>query len=173
MTIKLGRIRDHWANFIGQFAFQWFVSLTFKNPVRQELGRKKILRWVRQLCVEEGLQIAFIGVENEFYHRAHWHLLMLGRNRFGRNRNLSSVDKEKWARRWWEANCGRWIKVKKGALIKGVRKTTDENKYLAKNLVVENPDASDIFIYNKKLLKKLRRESPVLPKENGTTSRGI
>jgi len=100
-------------------------------------------------------------------------LLMLGRNRFGRNRNLSSVDKEKWARRWWEANCGRWIKVKKGALIKGVRKTTDENKYLAKNLVVENPDASDIFIYNKKLLKKLRRESPVLPKENGTTSRGI
>jgi hypothetical protein len=71
------------------------------------------------------------------------------------------VDEEKWARRWWEANCGRWIKVKKGALIKGVRKTMDEHKYLAKNLVVENPDASDIFIYNKKLLKKSTGRDPI------------
>ena len=157
--IKFGEMRNHWAEFIWQFPFHWWVSLTSKVPLPQSPGRDRILEWVRQLCVEEGMQVAFIAVENEFSHRAHWHLLMLGRNRFGRD--LSSVDKKKWAKRWWKTNCSPRIKVKKGALIKDVEEIVGVSSYLARNLVVKNPDASDLFIYNKKLLKRSTRRSPI------------
>jgi hypothetical protein len=152
--IKFGEIKDHWAIYIAEHPFQWFATLTFRDAVDQVSGRKKVIEWVRKICVGEHLQVGFIAVENEFNCRGHWHLLMLGRNRFGRD--LSKVSKHKWAKRWWEDNCGRNIKLEKGVLIKEVNEIYGVSSYLARNLIVKNPDQSDVFFYNRKLLKKCR-----------------
>ena len=174
--IKFGELNDSYSRFFSQWKFEWYATFTFKDPVKQELGRKKILHWVRRLCVEEQLQVAFIGVFNAFEHRrkilktepylkelddgyisGHWHLLIFGRNRFGQT--LSEVSMEKWAKQWCTENCGKWIHWDNGARITSDFDITQASSYMAQNLIVKNPNASDLLIYNKKLLTKCRLKS--------------
>lgn len=171
--IKFGELNDSYSRFFSQWQFEWCSTLTFKDPVKQELGRKKLLEWTRRLCVDEHIQVAFIGVFNAFEHRrkilktepylkefdndfinGHWHLLMFGRNRFGQT--LSEVSMERWAQEWHKRNCGKWIHWANGAEIRSDFDIMQESGYMAKNLIVKNPDASDLLIYNKELLEKCK-----------------
>ncbi len=173
MRIKFKELIDEFSRFISQWKFEWYAVLTFEDPVKQELGRKKILEWIRRICIYEHIQVAFIGVFNEFEHRqkilktepvlkelddgyihGHWHLMMFGRNRFGQT--LSKVSIKMWAQDWHKRNCGYWIHWDNGARIRSDFNVTQESRYMGKNLIVRNPDGSDLLIYNKKLLKKCR-----------------
>lgn len=157
VRIKFGEIKEHWTSYIAKHPFQWWRTLTSKSTDNQNIVRKKIIEWVRKLCIDEHLQVGFIAVENEFNHRGHWHLLMLGKNRIGET--LAGVSMKKWAKEWCAENCGKWIHWDNGARIRPVNEIMGVSSYLARNLIVEDPDFSDVFIYNKKLLKKCRLKS--------------
>jgi hypothetical protein len=173
---KFKELIDNFSKFVSQWKFEWYSVLTFKDPVKQELGRKKLLQWIRRICVYENIQVAFIGVFNEFEHRqkilktepvlkelddvyipGHWHLMMFGRNRFGQT--LSKVSIKMWAQDWHKRNCGDWIHWDNGARIRSDFNLTQKSRYMGKNLMVRNPDGSDLLIYNKKLLEKCRAKS--------------
>jgi hypothetical protein len=100
----------------------------------------------------ECIQIAFIAVVNEYNHRRHWHLLMLGDSSVGKR--LSDVSKLYWAKDWCKENCGKLIKPENGAKILPVKKVFGVSRYMAHNLVVGDNDKSDIVIYNRRLLKR-------------------
>lgn len=142
MRDKNIEIKGVWTEFIEQHPFEWWVTLTFKNPVKKEIVKKMLEKWTRKLIKEERLQIAYIAVINEV-NRIHLHLLALGRNR--RGKTLSDVTINKWQKKWKAQS-----KIEPVYDIEGV------SSYLAGNLIVRNEDLSDVFIYNTKLLKKLR-----------------
>ncbi len=145
MRLRLGEVRDEFGLFIAQFPFEWFATLTFAYPVNQEAARKRITQWIRAICILEQLQIASIGVFNKL-NRSHLHLVMLGSNRLGRT--LSDVSIEMWTKRWGD-----------DALIKPINNLSGVAGYLSRNLTLNHPDKSEIFIFNKKLLKRVKRGS--------------
>ena len=78
-----------------------------------------------------------------YINRIHLHLLVLGRNRNGKT--LLDVPIDKWKKKW-----------KAQSRIQPVYDIEGVSSYLAGNLIIRNEDLSDVFIYNIKLLKKLR-----------------
>jgi hypothetical protein len=140
MRVRYGEIKDEWALYFTKWPWEWWVTLTFKDTVDQELARKRLLDWTRQICVREKLQLAYMAVYNQ-RNRGHLHLLMLGRNRYGRTLRDISIEE---CNEDWDDN----------SLIKPIYNIYGLGSYLSKNLVLRNSDLSDIVLYNKKLLKK-------------------
>jgi hypothetical protein len=143
---KLGELRDVWALFIAQWPFEWWVTLTFENTVNQEIARKKLNIWTRKICKQEELQLAYFAVFNEL-KRGHLHLLMLGKNRNGKA--LKDVSKKRWTEEWVDGNA----EIKKVFNLMGV------SSYLSQNLTLNNPNLSNIYSYNQRLLKKYKLAS--------------
>jgi hypothetical protein len=142
--IKIGELKDVWALFIAQWPFEWWVTLTFENPVNEEIARKRLKVWTRKICIQEKLQLAYFAVFNEL-KRGHLHLLMLGKNRFGNT--LKNVSLKKWTKEWIEGNA----EIKKVFNLQGV------SQYISQNLTLKNPSLSDIYYYNQGLLRKLKK----------------
>jgi hypothetical protein len=139
--------------FVALHLFQWFVTLTFEEPVTQELGKERLRDWTRRICRGEGLQVAYIAVVNE-ETRSHWHLLMLGQNRWGKT--LHKVSIERWAKDWCRVNCGETISWNDGARIDPVYEIAGASRYLVENLTPSTPSLSTLIFYNKRLLMKCR-----------------
>ena len=104
--------------------------------------KKMLENWARKLIKKERLQVGYIAVINQI-NRIHLHLLMLGKNRHGKT--LLDVSINKWQKKWNAQSEIQFVYD-----IEGV------SGYLAGNLILKNEDLSDVFVYNTKLLKKLR-----------------
>jgi len=140
---KLRAIR-HYGYFINSWPWEWFLTLTFREPVSFDTARRQLLNWNRDLCTSEGIQTAFIAVLNDTNFTPHWHLLMLGKNRHGKA--LQDVSRERWEREWPAI-----------ARIEVVRGNQAVSHYVARNITLWNPDLYELLVYNKKLLNKYRR----------------
>jgi len=136
-------LKTAWEEFISRHPFEWFVTLTFRYPVSSTDARKHCLEWVRSICLKEHLQIAALVVFNDS-KQCHLHLLMLGRNRDGKN--LSTVSKEYWSKQWSKYKCG--------CLIEQVYDCEGAANYLVKNMNLYKDDPDNVLTYNHKLLKK-------------------
>lgn len=150
---EAGSVKNGWANLVAQYPYEWWLSLSFKHPVSQDIAKDRFFDWVRKICIKEHLQIACMAVFNES-HRIHVHALMLGRNRKGKT--LLNVCMKNWAEKWCEKNCGDWISWDNGARIRPVYSIAGVSTYFSKNIHPEHADLSNILFYNRKLLKRCR-----------------
>jgi hypothetical protein len=142
MRVRYGEIKDEWALYFTKWPWEWWVTLTFEDTVDQDLARERLIDWTRKICVREKLQLAYMAVYNQ-RKRGHLHLLMLGRNRYGKT--LRDVSIERCNKDW-----------KAYSRIKPIENIYGLGPYLSKNLVLWNSDLSDIVFYNIKLLKKCK-----------------
>lgn len=136
------RFKGNWASYLSQFPFEWWVSLTFKELIKSEFAKKKLETWSRKLIKEERLQIAYFCVINEV-NRIHLHLLVLGRNRYGKT--LLDVSVERWQQAW-----------KAEAKISPIYDITGISKYFERNAILKDDNLSEVLLYNLKLLKKVK-----------------
>ena len=145
MRLRFGEMKDELTLFFAQCPFEWFATLTFKNPGDQEIARKRLINWTREICLMENLQVGFIAVFNQI-KRGHLHALMIGRNKSGKT--LLDVSENKWAEKWGD-----------NALIKIINNLHGVSAYLSNNVSFGNPDKSNIFFYNQNLLEKNKKPS--------------
>lgn len=102
--------------------------------------------WRIELIEEERIQVAYIGVICTTELQTHIHLLMLGKNRFGKT--LSDVDASKWVKRW-----------KYGiAEIEPIHSKIGSDFYIQSHMSKYKPDAWDILDFNLNLLRKSRHK---------------
>jgi hypothetical protein len=162
------RIKKGWAKLIMQYPFEWWVSLSFQYPVSQDIAKGRFLGWIRKICIKENLQIGCIAVFNSS-SRIHGHALMLGRNR--KEKNLLNVSMKKWAIEWCHKNCGKRMHWYNGARIRPVYFKPGVSTYFSGNLNLESPDLSEVFFYNRKLLKRCRikKSQNYFGKDNAVT----
>lgn len=137
---KLSATRNY-GNFFDSWQWEWFPTLTFKEPVSLDIARRQLLNWNRDLSTGEGIQTAFIAVLNSTTFTPHWHVLMFGKNRHGKT--LLDVLTGKWERKWPGI-----------ARIGVVRDNQAVSKYLARNIILWDSDQYDLITYNQKLLMK-------------------
>jgi hypothetical protein len=173
MRLRLGQIRDEFALFLAQWPFEWLATLTFKFPVEQEIGRKRLIRWTREICIKEHLQVSFVAVFNQMKHD-HLHVLMLGKSKVGKT--LAAVSADKWCNFWVEIRGGRseesrsnqWTQnpgeLRRKKWHPAVIQVLDNNIYgvasyvsSRRNFSFDDPERSGIFIYNQSLLEKVRK----------------
>jgi hypothetical protein len=133
----------HYGYFINRWPWEWFLTLTFREPVSLNTARRQLLNWNRDLCTSEGIQTAFIAVWNNTNFTPHWHALLFGKNKNGRT--LLDVLEKRWERKWPGI-----------ARIELVRGNQAASQYLAGNITLWNPDQYELLFYNKKLLNKYR-----------------
>jgi hypothetical protein len=136
------RFKGHWPRYLVQFPFQWWVTLSFRHLAKKEYAKAKLKAWSRKLIKEERLQIAYFCVINEV-NRIHLHLLILGRNRFGKT--LMDVSPAKWEEVW-----------KAEAKISPIYDVTGIAKYFERNVILKDDTLSEVVLYNIKLLKKVQ-----------------
>jgi len=133
----------HYGNFINRWPWEWFLTLTFREPVSLDTARRQLLNWNRDLCTSEGIQTAFIAVWNNMNFTPHWHALIFGKNKNGRT--LLDVLEKRWERKWPGI-----------ARIELVRGNQAASHYVAGNITLWNSDLYDLLVYNRKLLDKYR-----------------
>jgi hypothetical protein len=163
MLTEKEALKKSFVEWISQYPFEWFVTLTFYREIKQSKAIIECKKWMLRLCRGEHLQIGSIGVING----KHIHLLMLGRN--SNNKTLKTVTTDFW--------CDNWSKYKAGAKIEPIYRLEGASAYVAGNLyssdkhsgasayVAKNLDLSgkysDIIDYNKDLLIKVRDNKPI------------
>jgi hypothetical protein len=152
-----GMAKGDLVNLIAAIPFQWWVTLSFKEFVSQDLAKERLLSWTRKIARAEKIQVAYIAVVSE-EPRCHWHLLMLGQNRWGKT--LNAVSMERWAKEWWRVNCGQSIGWNDGARILPVYEISGVARYLIKHLKPDKLQVSDLVPYNKRLLRKCNLNAP-------------
>ena len=135
------KVKGQWTQYLSQFTLEWWVSLTFKEPVRSEYAKKRLKSWTRNLIDQERIQIAYLCVINEV-KRIHLHLLALGRNRYGKT--LTDVSMSKWMKFW-----------KAEADIQATYDVRGVSDYFAQNYIVENDNLTDLVFFNTRLLEKV------------------
>jgi hypothetical protein len=145
------RFKGHWWCYLIQFPFEWWVTVSYKDlsegtTVKSEYAKIKLKTWIRKIIKEDQLQIAYFGVLNQA-NRIHLHLLMLGRNRHGKT--LLDVSAAKWERRW-----------KAQAKIHLIYDLVGVSKYFERNMCLRNDTLSEIILYNRKLLNKVKYTHP-------------
>ncbi len=91
-------VEKAWGAWLNQYRWDWFVTLTFKNPVTKRQAFQRFNRWKLQLKKASGSCIYYIMVMEDHKYRGsipHLHLL------------LSGVRQEKpreWQRKWYLTN---------------------------------------------------------------------
>ncbi len=152
--IRYGEPKIDYSDIFSVYPFECFGTLTFKYPVTQDTARKRLVEWIRALCVRESLQIACLAVLN-WEDRVHWHVLMLGRSASGKT--LRNVPIENCNDGWGP------YKLSDKAKVEFIRDRIAVSKYMSKNLATRDPGSAELFCYNKKLLKRCgHQESPLI-----------
>ncbi len=136
------RFKGRWTNYLIQFPFEWWITLTFRDLVKSEYAKIKLKAWTRKLIKEEKLQIAYVAVINEV-NRIHLHLLALGKNRHGKT--LNDVSIERWQKEW--AGQSR---------IQIIYDVVGISRYFEHNIVLKDNNLSEVLLFNLKLLKKVQ-----------------
>ena len=140
----IDRLKGEWSRFLMQFPFQWWVSLSFKEPVKSEYAKMHLKRWTRKLIKEEKIQPAYFCVINEV-NRIHMHLLALGRNRYGKT--LMDVSPAKWEKAW-----------KSEAKISLIYDLAGVSEYFERNTILKDDTLSELIDFNGRLLKKVQKK---------------
>ena len=143
--------KKDYGRYFERWRWEWFVTLTFKNPVRKETAIKQLRDWNRSLCKNESIQTAFIAVLNYTNWTPHIHVLMFGINRNGKN--LLDISTKNPQQFWAEMERTRNRQPRR-AVIEWVTSNRSVSQYLAKNMVFWHPELYELHIYNQKLLKK-------------------
>jgi len=130
-----------YGNFFSSWQWEWFPTLTSREPVSLDAARRQLLHWNRNLCTSEGIQTAFIAVSNSTTFTPHLHVLMFGKNKYGRT--LLDISTGKWERKWPGI-----------ARIEIFRDNQAVSKYLARNMTFWDSDQYDLITCNQKLLMK-------------------
>jgi len=83
VTIEIPTMQDQLKDWLNQYYFQAFVTLTLKDDrIPNHDLEDKILNWVRKAQRADRIQLAYQGVINSA-GRKHVHLLMVGKDRRG------------------------------------------------------------------------------------------
>ena len=141
--------------FLQNWDWEWLVTLTFPERTYRHYSRNAakadLLRWTRQLCTSEHIQVCYYYALCYICGHPHFHLLMIGRGRSGREvKSLHDVSPSKWARRWDHI-----------AKIEVPDSISSVSKYLAAHKLRFKCDRADIDSYNQNLLKQLRLPPPI------------
>jgi hypothetical protein len=90
-------LSDSWGDFLGQFHWDWFVTLTFEGDVKTFTARNRCNAWLRSLEKAAGQPIAwFRGDEyGEKFGKFHMHLLIS---------NVAELHRFTWMARWKARN---------------------------------------------------------------------
>ena len=139
-TAMRKHLRPKWTK---QLLEQENIPARYYFRSRTDMVKKLRLGWTRTLCTEEELQIAYYFVCVYSGNFIHLHLLMLGRNKYGKT--LADVPHKGWE---WE-----WPFL---AQIDIPRELEGVSKYVAGHLYKNVLDHVEIDCYNTKLLKKLK-----------------
>jgi hypothetical protein len=125
-----------------QYPWEWFATLTLPDHPRfsEDRVNRWRLKWTRDLCVTEKIQVGYMYALVYKDDHPHLHLLMIGGNKTGRG--LSDVDKSLWEMKW------RW-----NAKIELPESNLAVSNYLDKNKSA--PDG-DYGFYNLAFLNKFR-----------------
>jgi hypothetical protein len=145
---------EHYTQFFHKWNWQWFTTLTFRSDLqtnstaltfRSNLQTNSIddlrLKWTRDLCTKENIQVAYFYALVYKDKHPHLHLLMIGSNKFGKT--LFDIDLDKWTDAW------PYI-----AHIFVPDSNIKVSGYFNKNIMSFN---SDYDVYNKKLLEKTQK----------------
>jgi hypothetical protein len=135
---------QHRQRWLSNYPFERFVTLTFAGQRNIKYVEAPLTEWKIDLLEEEAIQIAYIGVIYITDTQTHIHLLMLGKNRFGKT--LLDVDGSKWEKRWTHGK----------AEIEQIENEIGADFYIQSHMSVNRPDSWTILGYNKQLLKQLR-----------------
>ena len=147
-----GKCFDRWR-------WEWFVTLTFRNPITKERALSQLKEWNLLLCKTESVQTAYVAVVNSTGWTPHIHILMMGKNRHGKI--LLDVSTEKWQEHWSYTHIsGHYLPRR--ADIQVVRSNWRASRYLATNMKLWNPERYELVFYNKKLLAKCSPYSKII-----------
>jgi hypothetical protein len=132
---------EAYSEYLQNWHWQWFTTLTFDSCLDSKSINKLRLNWTRSLCTSENIQVAYFYVEAYNAGHPHLHLLMLGTNK--QNKTLLDLDPLRWQSAWPYR-----------ASIAIPESNSAVSSYIAGHLSRQN---SEYDIYNKKLLylKKL------------------
>jgi len=87
-------VLQEFGNYLSQFPWDWFVTLTFRQPVSESSALRALVRFIHAIRAAQGFNPGFVAV-SELQHARnvpHWHLLMLNVSPL---RRLDFKD-------WWE-----------------------------------------------------------------------
>jgi len=137
--ITKARIRQEWTIFLNSFNWDWFATLTFKNPPKTYTAINQVKRWLRALQREEKRKIGYyLCMELTKAGVPHFHLLM---------GNLQGVRRDKWWKKWFE-RCGR-------ARILPFEKNKGAGYYLTKYVLKDEYTSAGLWeVENLELLKQ-------------------
>jgi hypothetical protein len=124
--------------------WEWVIHLTFKQiRLSEKVVKDFLIRWTRELCKCEGIQVGYFCMFSFNWGHPHLHLLMIGRNKNGKT--LLEVSKSEWEKNW-----------PYNAKIEIPRSNKKVAKYVAANFFWSKSTNPFMEAYNIKLLNKYR-----------------
>jgi hypothetical protein len=85
-------------DWLNQYSWDWFVTLTFENPVTRTEAFKRFNRWKVQLKKAAGSRIEYVMVIEDHKYRGsipHLHILLSG---------AEQENPRKWQQEWYRTN---------------------------------------------------------------------
>ena len=79
----MARLDDAYRQYLLNWDWEWYATLTFPEEYRnrgESVVSRRLKAWTRQLCVREGIQVAYYYLLCFKDGHPHLHLLMLGRS---------------------------------------------------------------------------------------------
>ena len=157
---KILQQRIAYGDFLNHYPWQWFVTVHFHKPVQQTYAVHCLREWNIKVCTTEKLQTAYIAVLTYRSHIPHFHVLMFGRNKYGKT--LRDVPRHEWEKEWLK-RLG--IKNRRLAQILSVKHKKAVSYYIAhyRNMILPNSDRYELVTYNQKLLRKWDSQVQIKP----------
>lgn len=93
---SVNSLRQAWVDLLGRYNWDWFVTLTFKEPPTTYTANNRLRRWIRTIEKQERRKVGYYkGMEFSKLGVPHFHLLM---------GNLDGVRREKYWELWFSQN---------------------------------------------------------------------
>jgi hypothetical protein len=138
-------VKTGWTDFLNNVEWEKFATLTFKTlPKHPDAIRQIVNRdFIRPITKDSKKQICAVGVFNKL-KRDHVHVLMLGTNRF--KKSLIEI-KNKEIEKYWPHGMSKISDIFSGGAV----------EYFASNISFWNPDSTEVFYSNWRLIRKRYR----------------
>jgi hypothetical protein len=90
-------LNDAWGDFLSQYRWDWFVTLTFEGDVKSFTAHRRCERWLRDLERAAGMPIFWFRADEygELNGKFHMHLLV---------GNVAHLGRFAWMNRWQKHN---------------------------------------------------------------------
>lgn len=96
--------KDSWKEYLNQFPWDWFVTLTFRNEISTKSAFRLFNKWKVQLKKAVNQKIHYLLVIDEPRFKGdsvHFHVLMSG---------VKDEDPEAWMKKWYDLAGNPYIK---------------------------------------------------------------